>query len=121
MPSGDAQRQWFPEMIEILRQQWKPELSWDELTRLTAYLDAKLQQIRKDHNIIPPMWTCSKCGVRGRSRFERISINATILAAGRFGITSPSNVKELSKGWKKYRREQGLDHYGGKESTATTY
>jgi len=121
MPSGDAQRQWFPEMIEILRQQWKPELSWDELTRLTAHLDAMLQQIRKDRNIVPPMCNCSKCGVYGHSRFGRISINAVILAVGRFGIASPSNVKELSKGWKKYRKEHGLDHYGGKESTATTY
>ena len=121
MPSGDAQRQWFPEMIEILRQQWKPELSWDELACLTAHLDVTLQQIRKDRNIIPPMCTCSKCGVYGRSRFGRISINATILAAGRFGIASPSKVKELSKSWKKYRKEHYLDHYGGKESTTTIY
>jgi hypothetical protein len=108
-------------MIEILQQQWKSELSWNELTRLAAHLDATLQQIRKDRNIIPPMCTCSKCGIYGRSRFGRISINATILAAGRFGIASPSNVKALSKGWKKYRKEHGLDHYGEKESTATTY
>lgn len=59
MPSGDSQRHCFSEMIEILLQQWKPELSWDELTRLTAYLDAMLQQIRKDLNIVPPMCTCS--------------------------------------------------------------
>lgn len=121
MPSGDAHRQWFPEMIEILRQQWKSEFSWNELIRLTSHLDAILQQIRKDRNIIPPMCTCSKCGLYGRSRFGRISINATILAAGRFGIASPSNAKELSKGWKKYRKEHGLDHYGEKENTATTY
>jgi hypothetical protein len=121
MPAGDPQRQWFPEMIEILRQQWKSELSWNELTRLAAHLDATLQQIRKDRNIIPTMCTCSKCGEYGRSRFGRISLNATILAAGRFGIASPSNVKALSKGWKKYRKENGLDHYGEKESTATTY
>lgn len=121
MPSGDAQRQWFPEMIEILRQQWKPELSWDELTRLTAHLDAMLQQIRKDRNIIPPMCTCSKCGVYGRSSFGRISINATILAAGRFGIASQSDVKELSKRWKKYRKESGLNIYGGKQGTTTAY
>lgn len=121
MPSGDPQRQWFPEMIQMLRQQWKSEPSWDELTLLTARLDATLQQIRKDRNIIPPMCTCSKCGTYGRSRFGKISINATILAAGRFGIASQSEVKELSKRWKKYRKEHGLDHYGGKESTATTY
>jgi len=121
MPSGDAQRQWFPEMIEILRRQWKTGLSWDELTRFTAHLDATLQQIRKDRNIIPPMCTCSKCGVYGRSSFGRISINATILAAGRFGIASQLEVKELSNRWKKYRKEHGLDNYGGKEGTIKAY
>lgn len=121
MPPGDAQRQWFPEMIEVLRKQWKPELSWDELTRLMAHLDAMLQQIRKDRNIIPPMCTCSKCGVYGRSSFGRISINAMILAAGRFGIASQSDIKELSKSWKKYRKEHGLDNYGGKADTTTAY
>lgn len=121
MPSGDSHRQWFPEMVQMLRQKWKSEPSWDELTLLTVRLNATLQQIRKDRNIIPPMCTCSKCGTYGRSRFGKISINATILAAGRFGIASQSEVKELSKRWKKYRKEHGLDHYGGRESTATAY
>ena len=119
MPPGDAHRQWFPEMIDILRQVWKHQLSWDELVFLTARLDAMLQQIREVRNITPPMCTCSKCGAYGRSSFGRISINATILAAVRFGIASQSEVKELSKRWKKYRKEHGLDNYGGKEDTTT--
>jgi len=119
MPSGDAQRQWFSEMIEILRQQWKPGLSWAELVLLAAHLDAMLQQIRKDLNIIPSMFTCPECGVSGRSSFSIISINATILAAGRFGIASQSDAKELSKRWKKYRKEHGLDNYGRKAGTTT--
>lgn len=121
MPSGDPQRQWFPEMIQILRQEWKSEPSWDDLTFLAVRLDATLQQIRKDRSIIPPMCTCSKCGARGRSSPGRISVNATILAAGRFGIAAPSEVKELSKRWKKYRTQHGLDHYGCKDSTVTSY
>jgi len=121
MPSGDPQRQWFPEMIEMLRQEWKSEPSWDDLTLLTMRLDAMLQQIRKDRNIIPSMCTCSKCGKHGRSSFGKISINATILAAGRFGVVSQPEVKELSKRWKKYRTQHGLDHYGGKQNTVTSY
>ena len=69
MPSGDAQRQWFPEMIEMLRQQWHPGLSLAGLALLAARLDSMLQQIRKDRNIIPPMFTCPKCGERERSIF----------------------------------------------------
>jgi len=120
MPPGDAQRQWFPEMIEILQQQWDPKLSWEELAVLNARLDTMLQQIRKDRNIIPPMFTCPKCGARKHASFGRISINATIMAAGRFGIASQSEVKELSNRWKKYRKDPGLDNYGKKAVTTTT-
>ena len=120
MPPGDAQRQWFPEMIEILQQQWDPKLSWEELAVLTARLDTMLQQIRKDRNIIPPMFTCPKCGACKHASFGRISINATIMAAGRFGIASQPEVKELSNRWKKYRKDQGLDNYGKKAVTTTT-
>ena len=114
MPSGDAQRQWFPEMIEMLRQEWTPELSWTELVLLTARLDTMLHEIRRDRNIIPPMATCPKCGLYGRTRFIGISINAAILAAGRFGIASQTETKELSKRWKKYRKEHDLDDHGNR-------
>lgn len=115
MPPGDAQRQWFSEMIEMLRQQWNMELSWAELALLTARLDTILQRIRKERNIRPPMFNCPACGAHERSTFPRISVNATILAAGRFGICTEVEAKELSKRWTKYRKAQHLDHYGGKD------
>ena len=101
-------------MLEMLRQQWHPELSLDGLVLLAVRLDTMLQQIRKDRNIIPPMFTCPKCGERERSILGRISVNATILAAGRFRVASDADVKELSKRWKKYCKEHDLDHYGRK-------
>lgn len=119
MPSGDAQRQWFPEMIEMLRQQWHPGLSLAGLALLAARLDTMLQQIRKDRNIIPPIFTCPKCGERERSSFGRITVNAAILAAGRFRVASEADTKELSKRWKKYRKEHDLDHYGRKAGITT--
>jgi len=120
MPPGDDRRQWFPEMIEMLRQQWDPGLSWAELALLAARLDTTLQQIRKDRNITSPMFTCPKCGVRKRSGFGRISVNATILAAGRFDVASETTIKGLSKRWKKYRKEHDLDHSGRKACITTT-
>ncbi len=33
MPAGDASRMWFSEMIETLRQEWKPETVWENLDR----------------------------------------------------------------------------------------
>ena len=92
MTSGDAQRQWFPETVEMLRQQWHPGQSLDGLALLAVRLDTMLQQIRKDRNIIPPMFTCPKCGERERSSVGRISINATILAVGRFRVASDADV-----------------------------
>jgi transcription elongation factor Elf1 len=104
-------------MIDMLSRQWVPDLSWDELVGLAARLDATLQQIRKDRNIIPPMFTCSKCGVRKRSCFTKISVNATILAAGRFGIMSQSEARGMSRRWKKYSKEQDINLYGEKNRT----
>jgi hypothetical protein len=119
MPSGDAHRQWFPEMIEMLRQRWIPEPSWDDLALLAEQLDTMLHRIRKDRNIIPPMVTCPKCGAHGQARFNGITINATILAAGRFEVASQHEVKELSKRWGRYRKEHSLDHYGKGTMTTT--
>jgi len=119
MTSGDAQRQWFPETVEMLRQQWHPGQSLDGRALLAVSLDTMLQQIRKDRNIIPPMFTCPKCGEREQSSVGRISVNATIWAVGRFRVASDADVKELSKRWKKYRKEHDLDHYGRKAGKTT--
>lgn len=117
MPSGDAQRQWFPEMIEMLREQWDPELTWVELALLAARLDAVLAGIRKERSIQPPMFHCPKCGKYGRSAFSGITVNATVFAAGRFGIAPEAEAKGLSRRWTKYRKEHHLDGHGKKEAT----
>jgi hypothetical protein len=40
MPSGDAQRTWFPEMVDALRRWWNEVMSFAELIRLRERLDA---------------------------------------------------------------------------------
>ena len=117
MPSGDPQRQWFPEMIEMLRQEWHPDLSWAELTLLAGRLDSRLQGIRRERKIRPPMFRCPACGAHKRSAFGRISVNATILAAGRFGACAQAEAKRLSRRWITYRKSQHLDRYGREEAT----
>ena len=112
MASGDPQRQWFPEMIEALREQWNPEFTWNELVHFAEQLDATLQGIRKERNLLPPMFYCPACGKHERSKVQRISVNATILAAGRFEICSVIEAKELSKRWAKHRKTQNIDRYG---------
>ena len=46
MPSGDANRIWFPELVDILQARWHEAMQVDELIELTAELDAALQTIR---------------------------------------------------------------------------
>jgi hypothetical protein len=41
-----------------------------------------------------------------------VSVRATILALGRFGIAPEAEVKLLEKRWKKYRESTGCDRHG---------
>jgi hypothetical protein len=65
MPSGDAQRTWFPEMIVRLRAEWHTGMSMPALIGLRNELDGALQRIRAGRNIQTPIITCSKCGLTG--------------------------------------------------------
>ena len=51
MPSGDAQRTWFPEMIVRLRSEWYQGMSMPALISLRDELDGMLQRIRTGRNI----------------------------------------------------------------------
>ncbi|MBI3781952.1 MAG: hypothetical protein HY270_00975 [Deltaproteobacteria bacterium] len=46
MPAGDRQRTWFPEMVEVLRAEWRAEMSSGDLIVLRDRLDNMLQHIR---------------------------------------------------------------------------
>ena len=121
MPSGDAQRQWFPEMVGLFfRQQWHPGLSLAGLALLAAPPGhhASANKKRPQYHFLQ----CSRVqnAVNASARcFGRISVNATILAAGRFRVAPEADIKELSKRWKKYRKEHDLDHYGRKAGITT--
>lgn len=112
MPPGDASRTWFPEMIDVLRQDWRPEMTWEQFIALRDRLDAMLQQIRTSRNIQPPTMWCPKCKAGTRQAPPRVSVRAAILALSRFKITPDTKVKSLEKSWKGYRKENGLDRFG---------
>ena len=42
MAAGDAQRVWFPEMIERLGSQWHQDMSFDAIVKLRDELDEML-------------------------------------------------------------------------------
>ena len=112
MASGDASRTWFSEMIETLRQEWKPEMPWEQVFTLRDRLDAMLQEIRISRGIQPPTMWCPVCNQRTQQAPPRVSVRATILALGRFGIVAATEMKSLEKRWAKHRKENSLDRNG---------
>ncbi len=115
MASGDAQRTWFPEMIEMLGQTWSPSMAEGEWLALRDRLDTTLQTIRSERHIVSAMMWCPHCQARHPSAPPKVSVRAMILALGRFGMASASEVKVLERRWSTYRKHHHLDRYGMKE------
>ena len=112
MASGDASRTWFSEMVETLRQEWNSEMSWEQVFTLRDRLDTTLQEIRTSRGIQPPTMWCPVCETRTRQAPPSVSVRATILALGRFGIVAAADMKSLEKRWTKHRKENSLDRNG---------
>jgi hypothetical protein len=112
MPAGDAQRTWFPEMVERVRAQWHQSMSIAELIELRGQVDSMLQSIRSERHILPPLMYCRHCQTQHRAAAPRVSVRALILALSRFGISSPDETRDLEKSWKRYRQSEQLDLYG---------
>ena len=92
MPAGDAQRTWFPEMVETQRAQWHPLMSIAELIPLQVQLDSMLQSIRSERHILPPFMDafegrghrqCADAVARGARQGCQRALSATIAAATR--------------------------------------
>ena len=112
MPSGDAQRTWFPEMVVWLRSTWHEGVSMATLISLRDELDGMLQRIRTGRNIQTPIITCHRCGTTGRAAEPHVSVRALILALSRFGIASKDQARALEKVWAEYRKQPRLDIEG---------
>ena len=112
MPAGDRSRTWFPEMIHELQRAWRSDLGMDELIALAQSLDRLLQEIRTERRIRPVMLLCRECGERAPAAAPRVSVRAMILAAGRFGIGTQTDVEQLERRWKRHSAKERLDRYG---------
>jgi len=80
MPSGDAQRTWFPEMVVRLRSKWHEGVgvSMPTLISLRDELDGMLQRIRTGRNIQTPIITCRRFGTTGRAAEPHVSLNSEV-------------------------------------------
>ena len=114
LAAGDGNRVWFPEMIEALRSAWNESMPFPKLIELSSSLDAMFQRGQPRRQMLPLGVRCPACGrvVSPDQQGHRISVRATILTLGRFGIASPELTRKIEKEWAKYRTEHGLDVYG---------
>lgn len=111
MPAGQAHTTWFPELKDILKEKWNSKMSIEQQFDLVKELNIKLNQIRTDLNIQPPMMWCPKCQKRERSRFTEVSITAVYYALKRFEICKDDYFKKLVRDWKKYSKTENIDIY----------
>ena len=116
MAAGDAQRVWFPEMIEKIKSEWSSSMSWGELIEFCRMITEERKQLRESRGIRPPRYKCPHCGSVSREDIHAISIRSALFVLKNTGVVSEYEFKELDKKWKKYREENYLDAYGNNKS-----
>lgn len=121
MPIGQSNTVWFKELKEILKEKWRADLTIPEHFMLVYELDSKLNQIRKEGNMTPPMMWCPKCQKKERSRFLQVSITGMYYALKGMGIVSEEQFKKLIKDWKAHSKLENIDTYGNPVGAATVY
>lgn len=114
MASGDAQRVWFPEMLDELERAWSASVSWEELSHFCQRMTEKRKRIRESRGIEPPMIRCARCGVASRSDISGVSIRSALFALKKIGAVTEAEHKVLDKSWRKYKAKNQLDAFGRK-------
>ena len=112
MASGDAQRAWFPEMLNDLKLFWSSKPSWDDLAIFCESMTAKRQMIRSARGIQPSQAKCRKCG--GTLVLPPISVRSALFSLRKEHIIGDEQFKSLDRDWNRHRKQNGLDAYGKK-------
>ena len=119
MPAGDAQRVWFPEMIDDLKRQWSRTMPWAEIADLCARMTERRRQIRQERNIQSPRMRCNQCGgaLLPLSDVSGISIRSTLFALKKSGVITDTEFEDLDRSWARHKKNNGLDAFGRKAKT----
>jgi hypothetical protein len=106
MPSGNAQRTWFPEMVARLRAEWHEGMSIPALIGLRDELDETLHRIRVGRNIRTPIITCRRCGMTASGAGPK---NRSMSAAAhrRIAARSKSTLGQVATGQEEYLKAMG--------------
>jgi len=111
MPAGDAQRVWFPEMLDRLGQ---IDFEWDDWASVVEFCSeiTKFRTgMRQAKGITDPILKCPKCGGRA-VLFNGISIRSYLFALRKRELISEGELKRLDSDWSQYRKACGLDKFG---------
>jgi hypothetical protein len=122
MASGDAQRVWFPEMLDELERKWSSaSVSWEELADFCQVLTQKRKGIRESRGIELPLTRCPRCGAISRSDVSGVSIRSALFALKKSGAVTEAEHEALDKSWRRFKTRNRLDAYGRKaDSTQNT-
>jgi hypothetical protein len=112
MTHVDAQRIWFPEMIDHLRERWQQSMALDAIVQLRDDLETMLQKIRAERQIPPAVVRCGHCGWVHAAPEPRVTVRAMILSLLRFEIAAAEQTHTLEKAWAVYRKQNELGIYG---------
>jgi hypothetical protein len=120
MAPGDAQRVWFPEMLEVLTATWSTSTTWDELIELCGRVTVLRTELRQSLGIQAPLMKCPKCGSISRSDIKGVSIRSALFALRKIGAISDSDFQRLDRDWKKHRAARGLDALAKASDTSSS-
>ena len=119
MPAGDAQRVWFAEMHDRLRE---IDFDWDDWTAASRFCREMTEfrsSLRRAKAITEPKTVCPKCGGR-LSGFNGISIRSFLFAAHKLGLLTTMELNNLDKKWSKHRKVNNLDKFAQRASIQRT-
>jgi len=112
MPRGERNQVWYPELVVLLRSEWRPDLSWETIMELRGQLQGHLEQLRARRGIVPAAVHCRSCGTTAPAAPPVISVRAMLLAVGRYGIETHEVVRQRERAWTGYRAQHDLDLVG---------
>ncbi|QDV47274.1 hypothetical protein Enr13x_71830 [Stieleria neptunia] len=112
MPSGDAQRAWFPEMLAELERFWSNNPNWSEVITFCERMTSLRSDIRDQRDIRSPMMTCRSCGKKHAMTLPPISPRSLLFALQKIDAIADEELKRLDKEWMRYRKTENLDARG---------
>lgn len=112
MPSGDATRVWFPEMLDELQKQWSKALSWEECGLLCDRMTHARTKLKLENGVKGPMMHCRHCNAAHEMSLAPITIRSLLFALRNIGVLSEPELKQLDAAWRRYRVQHRLDGCG---------